>query len=79
MESISIVQWEQALGCTEDGNPLNTKSTANIYKKSIFHNYDDQRLVGEDFEDVKKYDLGLNAAGSGLKTCNADLVVELYA
>ena len=58
---------------------LQTKSTAKFNKKSICHECDDRRLVGEDFEDVKKEDLGLNAAGRGLKTCNADLIVELYA
>ena len=36
-------------------------------------------MVGEDFEDVKKENLGLNAAGRGLKTCNADITVKLYA
>ena len=36
-------------------------------------------MVGEDYEDIKKEDLGLNAAGRGLKTCNADIIFELYA
>ena len=58
---------------------LQTKSTAKFNKKSICHECDDRRLVGEDFEDVKKEDLGLNAAGRGLKTYNADLVGKLRA
>ena len=54
-------------------------SKTNFNKKSICHECDDRRLVGEDYEDIKKEDLGLNAAGRGLKTCNADLIFELYA
>ena len=51
-----------------------------IFRRSHFcHTCDDRRLVGEDFEDVKKENLGLNAAGRGLKTCNADITVKLYA
>ena len=67
------------MSCTEDGNPLHTKITEKLYKKSIFHKCDDRRLGGEYFEDVKKEYLGLNASGRGLKTCNDYLAVELYA
>ena len=59
VQSVNIVQWEQSLSCTEDGNVLQTKSTAKFNKKSIFHECDDRRLVGEDFEDVKKRTLVL--------------------
>ena len=63
---------------TEDDNPLQTKSTAKLHKKSICHECNDRRLVGEYFEDIKKEDLGIHAAGRGLKTCKADIVVELH-
>ena len=54
VQSVDLVQWEQSLSCTEDGNVLQTKITAKFNKKSICHECDERRLVGEDFEDVTK-------------------------
>ena len=53
-------------------------STENLLKKSTCV-CDERRLVGEDYEDIKKEDFGLNADGRGLKTRSADLVDELCA
>ena len=82
---MNLVQWEEALSCTEDNNRFlqgisrPNRSKARLYKKSTCRQCDDRRLVGEDYEDIKKEDFGLNADGRGLKTCSADLVDELRA
>ena len=60
MQSVNLVQWEEALSSTEEnkvilkGESRPNKSKARLYKESTCRQCDDRRLVGEDYEDIKK-------------------------
>ena len=77
VQTVNLVQWEEALKCTEDeyrfleegGRELRqkrNKSKARINKRSRCRRCDDRRLVGEYFQDNKKEGFVLNAAGRDL-------------